>query len=119
MDGDDDEETGYSSSSNEYNDTGYNPGNEGSGSDCYRVCEYCTRPNPNCCELLICCCKECFRTNGREHDEECDVMTPWMLRSWNLRKFQQELAKFQQELALKLLKVVFKSWSLSLWEPVD
>ena len=113
MDGDDDEETGYySSSSNEYNGTGYKPGNEGSDSDCNRVCEFCTRPNPHLCELYTCCCKECFRTTGREHDEECDVMTCWMLRSWKRRKFQQELE-------LKLLKVVFRSWSLSPWEPVD
>ena len=117
MTGDDDEEIGYySSSSNEYNGTGYKPGNEGSDSDCNRVCEFCTRPNPNLCELYICCCKECFRTNGRKHDEECDVMTPWMLRRW---KIQQELRKFQQELELKLLKFAFRRWSLSLWERVD
>ena len=94
MDGDDDEETGYSSGSNEYNDTGYNPGNEGSDSDCNRVCEYCTRPNPNCCEFLICCCRYCFRTGGVECDAECD-------EEWLLARYD----KLPKHKSLMLLKI--------------
>ena len=97
MDGDDDEETGYSSS-NEYNDTGYHPGNEGSDSDCNRVCEFCTRPNPNCCEFLVCCCKECFRTNGREHEPECDK--EWVLKRLRLLP--------EHRRSLMLLKIGFR-----------
>ena len=64
MDGDDDEE-------NEYDDTGYIPGNQSSGSDCYSVCQNCKRRNPNSFPL-DCCCQVCHRTGGRECDDECD-----------------------------------------------
>ena len=102
MDGGDDVETCYSISSNEYNDTGHNSGNEGSGSDRNRVCELCWRPNPNGDVQGMCCCKECRRSDGKKHDVECDE--EWLLtRRWKLEK----------KLELKLLKVVFRSWCCS------
>ena len=72
-DGDDDDEESGSIRFTEYNDTGNNSGNESSGSHCYRVCQNCKRPNPNCDDLLVCCCKDCFRTGGVECSAECDV----------------------------------------------
>ena len=57
----------------DYYDTGSESGNESSGSHCYRVCQKCNRPNPNCDDLRVCCCKDCFRSDGVECDDECDV----------------------------------------------